>query len=240
MSDPEELKKEIPSLQKKFADAPAEEILSWAVARFGSRKMAFASSLGAEDQVITDMLVKIDPKASIFTLDTGRFFQETYNILENTINRYKTEIEVLFPESRAVEEMVRRHGPNLFYYSVENRKLCCRVRKVEPLKKKLAALDAWICGLRKGQSVTRTQVEKIEWDGDHGLVKINPIADWSEKEIWDYIRLNSVPYNSLHDKGFPSIGCAPCTRAIQHGEDIRAGRWWWENPDYKECGLHRS
>jgi len=240
MSEAGELKKEILFLQKQHASASAEDILSWAFKRFGTRNVALASSLGAEDQVLTDMMVKIDPEASIFTLDTGRFFQETYNVLENTINRYKIEIQVLFPENGAVEEMVGRHGPNLFYYSVENRKRCCRVRKVEPLQKKLATLDGWICGLRKGQAVTRKEVQKIEWDDDNGLMKINPLADWSEKGIWDYIRLNSVPYNTLHDKGFPSIGCAPCTRAVQHGEDIRAGRWWWENPDYRECGLHRS
>ena len=240
MSEAETLKEEIASLQQKFSSASPEEVLSWAAERFGPSRVALATSLGAEDQVLTDMLVKIDPSLPLFTLDTGRMFQETYNVLENTGNRYKITIEILFPEKERVEEMVRSHGPNLFYYSVENRKLCCWVRKVEPLRKKLATLDGWICGLRKGQSVTRTEVQKIEWDGDHNIVKINPLADWSEKQIWDYIRVNSVPYNSLHDKGFPSIGCAPCTRAISHGEDVRAGRWWWENPDYKECGLHKT
>ena len=200
--------------------------------------IALASSLRIEDQVITDMIMKVCPEIRIFTLDTGRLFQETYDVMEKTFFKYKKEIEVLFPDREAVESMVREHGPNLFYYSIDNRKLCCRIRKVDLLKGKLATLDAWISGIRSEQSVTRVDIDKIEWDEGNGLVKLNPLADWSEDDAWQYIRENNVPYNELHEKGLPSIGCAPCTRAIKEGEDIRAGRWWWEHPEHKECGLH--
>ncbi len=201
-------------------------------------KIALASSFSAEDQVITDMLFRVTDNPRIFTLDTGRLPQETYDVMEETRQRYKANIQILFPDHEQVEEMVAEYGPNLFYESVENRKLCCRVRKIEPLKRALKELDAWICGLRSEQSPTRQKLEKIEWDESFGLIKVNPLVDWTTEQVWQYIEDNNVPYNKLHDKGYPSIGCAPCTRAIEQGQDIRAGRWWWEEPEHKECGLH--
>lgn len=229
---------EIEEIKQELNAASAPELIRRAVDRFGVGQIALASSFGAEDQVLTDILVKTGKKISVFTLDTGRLPQETYDAIEVTRKHYQIEIEVLFPETRAVEKMEKEFGPNLFYDSVENRKKCCRIRKVEPLKKKLATLKAWICGLRREQSLTRQEVSVIEWDEAFGLFKVNPLADWTEKQVWDYIRENKVPYNKLHDKHYPSIGCAPCTRAIKPGEDIRAGRWWWETPEQKECGLH--
>lgn len=217
---------------------PAEEVLKWALKTFGD-KVALASSFGAEDMVITDMLVKINPKARIFTLDTGRLPEETYSVIDETHKKYKVNIEVYFPSPEDVEKMEAEYGPNLFYNSIESRKLCCGARKMKPLKRALSALDAWICGLRREQAVTRTEVKKVEFNSPHdNIIKINPLADWTEKQVWNYIKKNNVPYNKLHDKNYPSIGCAPCTRAVKPGEDVRAGRWWWESPEHKECGLH--
>lgn len=230
---------EIELLNAKLQDKTPETIIQEVVQIFG-KKIALSSSMGAEDQVLTDMLIKIDPNARIFTLDTGRLFPETYDLIDRTSKKYKTKIEVMFPDYKQVEEMVNSKGINLFYESVENRKLCCHIRKIEPLKRAFKTLDAWICGLRASQSVTRTNIHVIEWDENNGLVKVNPLAHWSETDVWDYIKKHKVPYNPLHDKGYPSIGCLPCTRAIEPGEDVRAGRWWWENPDTKECGLHKK
>jgi len=221
----------------RLKDKSPEEVLMFAIDHFG-QKITFASSLGAEDQVITDMLSKIKRNITIFTLDTGRMFPETYDILEKTCNHYNIRIKVYFPDYKKVEEMVEEKGINLFYRSVENRQRCCFLRKKEPLKRAFQGMDAWICGLRKEQSVTRINNKVVEWDEQNGLFKINPVIDWSEQELWDYIRQHKVPYNELHDKGFPSIGCQPCTRAVKPGEDVRAGRWWWEEPEKKECGLH--
>lgn len=229
---------EIIKWQKEFKNVSAMKIISWALDKFGSGKIALASSFGAEDQVLTDMLVKTGKKISVFTLDTGRLPQETFDVLEDTRKHYQIKIEVLFPETQAVENMEREYGPNLFYDSVENRKKCCGIRKVEPLKKKLFSLQAWICGLRREQAITRKGISVIEWDEAFNLFKINPLVDWTERQVWEYLKENQVPYNKLHDKGYPSIGCLPCTRAIKPGEDIRAGRWWWETPEQKECGLH--
>jgi phosphoadenosine phosphosulfate reductase len=215
----------------------AEDVVRLAWETFGSRG-ALSSSFGPEDMVLIDMLMKIDPRARIFTLDTGRLPQETYNVIDATREKYGAAIEVFFPQADAVQNMVAEHGMNLFYHSVENRKLCCGVRKMEPLRRALSGLDAWITGLRREQSVTRTAVHKIEWDQANGLVKVNPLVDWSNADVWAYIRTHNVPYNALHDRGFPSIGCGPCTRAVQPGEHERAGRWWWEHPETKECGLH--
>ena len=215
----------------------AEDVLRLALETFGQRA-ALSSSFGAEDMVLIDMLLKIDPKARIFTLDTGRLPQETYNVIDATRERYGATIEVFFPQPDAVQTMVAEHGMNLFYHSVENRKLCCGVRKMEPLRRALSGLDAWITGLRREQSVTRTAVHKVEWDEGNRLVKVNPLVDWSHEDVWKYIREHNVPYNALHDRGYPSIGCGPCTRAVQPGEHERAGRWWWEHPETKECGLH--
>ncbi len=227
----------INELQSKTREYSAEQLIEYVVGRFEGR-IAFASSFGAEDQVLTDMLCKATSAPTIFTLDTGRLPEETYRLMEKTRDKYGVRIEILFPDRADVEKMVNEHGPNLFYESIENRKLCCRVRKIEPLKRRLAALDAWICGLRAEQSTTRTGLLRVDADEAFGLIKVCPLADWTTEQVWDYIRSNDVPYNELHDKGYPSIGCAPCTRAVKSGEDIRAGRWWWEAPEHKECGLH--
>ncbi|GAO29720.1 phosphoadenylyl-sulfate reductase [Geofilum rubicundum] len=231
-------KEEIKALNKELENASPEDILKRVLPVFNP-KIALSSSLGAEDQVLTDMLIKIDPNARIFTLDTGRLFRETYDLIDRTSRKYKNQIEVFFPDHQKIQEMVNRKGINLFYESVENRKECCHWRKIEPLQRAFSTLDAWICGLRASQAVTRQNIDVIEWDENNQLVKINPLAQWTEEQVWEYIHAHKVPYNVLHDKGFPSIGCLPCTRAIEPGEDVRAGRWWWENPDTKECGLHK-
>lgn len=227
----------IDQLNAKFEGASAQAILEYFLDTYKG-KIAFASSMGAEDQVITEMMVGIDPKSRIFTLDTGRTFPETYELIEKTNARYKINIEIFFPERDQVEKMVNEKGINLFYESIENRKLCCHIRKIVPLRRALHGLDVWISGLRKSQSVTRTDVKMVEWDEANGLIKVNPLRNWTEDQVWDYIKEKNIPYNKLHDAGFPSIGCQPCTRAIKPGEDVRAGRWWWEDPDHKECGLH--
>lgn len=236
----------------KLEQKSAEEIIQWAINTY-QNKVALASSFGAEDVVLVDMMVKVSQHLAfssqqtprIFTLDTGRLPQETYDVMEKIREKYNLNIEVYFPNAEEVEEMERKYGPNLFYKSVELRQLCCKVRKIEPLSRAFKDLSAWICGLRKEQSVTRVDVKKVEEEirvTDNGqrttIVKINPLADWRDRDVWDYIKKHNVPYNALHDKNYPSIGCAPCTRAIKEGEDIRAGRWWWETPDKKECGLH--
>lgn len=226
------------ALNKDFAGKSAEDILSFFLEKY-SHRIALASSLGPEDQVLTDMILKIDRSAKIFTIDTGRLFPETYSLIDKTNMKYNILMDVYFPRHEPVETFVRQNGINAFYESIEKRKQCCRVRKIEPLMRALSTLDGWICGLRQEQSVTRTGVQAVEWDDANGLIKINPLVRWSEQDVWDYIRKNHVPCNRLHDKGFPSIGCQPCTRAVAPGEDIRAGRWWWENPEHKECGLHR-
>ena len=223
---------------KSWDTKSAEEILRWALKEFHPQ-IALASSFGAEDVALIDLLVKINPKARVFTLDTGRLPQETYDVMDKIREKYKIQIETYFPDAAAVEKMVNQKGYNLFYHSIENRQKCCGVRKVEPLKRALKGLKAWITGLRREQSVTRTAVAKVEVDDTHGgIYKINPLADWTRQQVWDYVKKNGVPYNKLHDKGFLSIGCDPCTRAVKPGEDERAGRWWWERPDQKECGLH--
>ena len=227
-------------LQKQLQPLDAQEIVNWAFEYFGVSSVALASSLGAEDQVLTAMLINASPQARIFTIDTGRLHQETYDVMDITAKKYNFHYEILFPQADKIADMTSAYGPNLFYDSIEHRKLCCQLRKIEPLKKKLSTLSAWICGLRRDQSVTRTQIQKVEWDEAFGLVKINPLADWSEAQVWDYIRAHSIPYNKLHDQHFPTIGCLPCTRAVKEGEDIRAGRWWWEDPIHKECGLHNG
>ncbi len=214
----------------------AEDLLRWAVKKYEDR-VALASSFGAEDMVLIDLLSKISSKTRILTLDTGRLPQETYQLMEEVEQRYPFSMEVYFPNSRKVEEMVCGHGINLFYKSVEFRKLCCQIRKVEPLERALVGLDAWITGLRREQSANRAKVPKLEREAS-GRVKINPLADWSEQEVWKYIQEHKVPYNKLHDLNYRSIGCAPCTRAVRPSEDLRAGRWWWEQECFKECGLH--
>ena len=223
---------------QKFESKTAQEVLQWAFKELHPH-VALASSFGVEDVVMIDMMVKINPKARVFTLDTGRLPQETYDCMDKIREKYKITIEAYFPQAELVEKMVNEKGFNLFYHSIENRKLCCGIRKVEPLGRALKGIKGWITGLRREQAVTRTGVAKVEIDSDHGSIyKINPIADWTRQQVWDYIKQNKVPYNALHDRGYPSIGCEPCTRAVKPGEDERAGRWWWERPEQKECGLH--
>ncbi|HWO43699.1 MAG TPA: phosphoadenylyl-sulfate reductase [Candidatus Eisenbacteria bacterium] len=219
----------------------AEDLVRWALERF-SPNIALACSFQAEESVLIDLMHRVrGSDFRIFTLDTGRLNQETYDCMDAIRQRYGVVIEVYFPDALEVQEMVRAHGLNLFYKSIELRKLCCGIRKVEPLNRALAGLNAWITGLRREQAVTRSAVRKIELDRDHGnILKINPLADWSHDQVWRYIRERDVPYNALHDRGYPSIGCAPCTRPVTPGEDARAGRWWWENPETKECGLHST
>lgn len=226
-------------LNAELENKTPQEVLKYCIDKFNS-KVALSSSLGLEDQVLTDMVVKIKPETSVFTLDTGRLFPETYDLIDRTCSKYRIKIKVYFPNKEDVEEMVNEKGINLFYHSVENRKECCRIRKLVPLKRAFEGLDAWICGLRRDQSVTRKDMQTVEWDEGNGLIKINPLINWSEQDAWDYVNEHNVPVNPLHKKGFPSIGCLPCTRAIEPGEDIRAGRWWWENPETKECGLHKK
>lgn len=200
-------------------------------------KVTFSTSLGQEDQVITQMIAQSKAKVSIFSLDTGRLFSETLDLLARTESKYKLRIKVMYPERPAVENLVANIGINGFYESVENRKMCCYVRKVEPLKRALKGQKIWVTGLRAEQSANRAGMEKIEWDEANQIIKFNPLLDWSFDEMIAYIQIHQIPYNQLHDKGFISIGCAPCTRAILPGEDARAGRWWWEDSK-KECGLH--
>jgi phosphoadenosine phosphosulfate reductase len=229
---------EVADLNAKFETATPQDVLAWALSTFG-RNIALAWS-GAEDIAVLDMMWRIDKAATrVFTLDTGRLNPETYELIDKVGLKYSLKVEIMFPNTTATENMVREKGINLFYESLENRKLCCGVRKVEPLNRMLNTLDGWITGLRRTQAVTRGKLNKIEIDADHGgIVKLNPLADWTTQQTFDYIKANGVPKNKLHDQGYPSIGCAPCTRAIKPGEDERAGRWWWENPEHKECGLH--
>lgn len=228
----------IDRLNERFADATSQEVLAWFLKEYEGR-IALSSSLSIEDQALTHMIVKENPKTRIFTLDTGRLFPETYQLIDRTNLTYNIKIEVFFPDYREVQRMVREEGINLFYNSIESRHRCCAIRKLEPLKRAFQGLDAWICGLRHEQSVTRKDMRLVEWDDIHGLIKVNPLINWSEEEVRDYIHKNHVPYNKLFDKGFPSIGCEPCTRAVKPGDDPRSGRWWWEAPDKRECGLHQ-
>ncbi|MEQ9619093.1 MAG: phosphoadenylyl-sulfate reductase [Deltaproteobacteria bacterium] len=225
-------------LNLEFADKSAQDVLEWAVDNLHPG-LALASSFQAQGVVAIDMLMKINREARVFTLDTGRLNQETYDVMDAIRNKYGTKIEVVFPDKNEVEEMVRERGVNLFYKGRDNRLLCCDIRKVRPLKRYLAGLDGWITSIRRDQTENRAGAMRFELDELHGgILKVNPLVDWTSEQIWDYIREYKVPYNKLHDMGYPSIGCEPCTRAVKPGEDPRAGRWWWENDSDKECGLH--
>ena len=229
---------DIKSLNREFETSSPQDILVWASQNLGS-SVALATSFQVQGMVLVDMFAKTDPEARIFTLDTGRLHSHTYDAMEKTREKYNINIEVLFPDRTEVEEMVTSHGVNLFYKSVENRRLCCQIRKTNPLNGFLKTLDAWITSIRADQTQQRADSMKFEIDYLHGkMLKINPILDWTADQVWDYIRKNDVPYNKLHDMGYPSIGCAPCTRAVEEGEDPRAGRWWWEQGSDKECGIH--
>jgi len=223
-------------LQQKIDQAVA--VLQQAAREF--KQVVFASSLGAEDMVLTDLIARHGLDIELFSLDTGRLPQETYELMQAVSERYTTPLKVYFPDNALVENYVAQNGVNGFYSSVESRKACCFARKVEPLRRALSGKGAWVTGLRRDQAVTRGSLEVSSFDADFGLQKFNPLLEWSHKDVWAYIRHNDVPYNKLHDQFYPSLGCAPCTRSVTPGEDIRAGRWWWENPDSKECGLHVS
>jgi phosphoadenosine phosphosulfate reductase len=203
-------------------------------------KVIFTTSFGYEDQVITDMIFRNDLPVKVVTLDTGRMFEETYKVFRSTLERYRKPIKAYFPPTEKVENLLNEKGPFSFYESVENRKECCFIRKVIPLKRALNGNEIWITGLRASQSEYRSDLNEFEWDAGNHILKFNPLINWSLDEVKDYVKENNVPYNILHDKGFVSIGCEPCTRAIKPGEDFRAGRWWWEQNSGKECGLHES
>jgi len=215
------------------------QLLKDAVQELGNQhEITFANSMGAEDMVLTDIIQREQLPIEIFSLDTGRLPVETYDLIAETEKTYNTKLKIFFPQAQTVEFYVRSNGINAFYESIELRKSCCHMRKVEPLQRALKDKKAWITGMRAEQSATRTGLPFREFDEGNKLEKFNPLSDWTEQEVWAYIRMFNVPYNKLHDQFYPSIGCAPCTRAIAMGEDVRAGRWWWENPDSKECGLH--
>ncbi len=223
------------SLQKKIQESVA--LLNQAAHEFAPAR--FSTSFGAEDQVVMDLIARHLPAlVRVFTLDTGRLHQETYDVMNLTITRYRIPIQVYFPRHDLLEEHLNSHGPNAFYESIALRKACCNVRKVEPLRRALEGAGSWITGLRREQAVTRENLAGHAWEESFRLEKFNPLLEWSQQEIWEYLLVHNVPYNTLHNQNFPSIGCAPCTRAISSNEEIRAGRWWWESPETKECGLH--
>ena len=227
-----------PEQIKEIENSPVTEAIRL-VTEWFPHEVVFSSSLGQEDQVLTDIIFKNNVPVKIFTIDTGRLFNETYELLDRTTARYKKPVHVYFPGAEDVEEFVAVKGINSFYESVENRKECCHIRKVKPLNRALKGAKVWITGLRAEQSNNRQNMSMIEWSEEKQLYKFNPLINWTHDEMIDYIKKNNVPYNPLHDKGFVSIGCAPCTRAIEPGEDARAGRWWWETSQ-KECGLHET
>lgn len=220
-----------------FESMTPQDLLNWSTKNYD--RVGLASSFGLEDMVLIDMVANLKKKITIFTLDTGRLHEETYKTMQRVRDKYGMPVKVYFPRHEDVEQLTNQKGFYSFKESLENRKECCYIRKVEPLQRALSGLDAWITGLRRDQSITRTEILKVADDTDHPpLVKISPLADWSMEQVMDYIEKNKVPTNPLNKQNYPSIGCAPCTRPILPGEDIRAGRWWWENPEHKECGLH--
>jgi phosphoadenosine phosphosulfate reductase len=218
------------------AAAAVRALLGRALARFG--RLVYANSLGAEAMVLTDIIWSHVPQIDVFSIDTGRLHEETYELLERLQHRYRRTLRIVRPDAQALAELLARQGTDGFYRSIEARLECCRIRKVEPFRRAIAGFPAWITGVRREQSAGRARGEVLEWDAGHGLYKISPLLEWSEAQIWQYIRLHRLPYNRLHDRQFPSIGCSPCTRAIQPGESRRAGRWWWEQTESRECGLH--
>ncbi|WP_198306016.1 phosphoadenylyl-sulfate reductase [Arcobacter vandammei] len=228
----------VKNIEEKILSLNTSDLIKYIIENHNN--VALSSSLGAEDQVLTDLIYKVDKNTKVFTLDTGRLHSETYKVMDATNLKYGVKLEVYFPKSEDVEKLYLTQGINGHFESIENRKNCCNIRKIEPLKRALKGVDIWITGLRASQSVTREAMPIIEWDENFKVIKLNPLINWSEEDVWDYIKTNKVPYNKLHDSGYPSIGCEPCTRAVKDGEDIRAGRWWWENPEHKECGLHKK
>ena len=227
-------------LDREYEGRPAEDVLEWAVERFGDR-VSLSTSFQAGGMVLLEMLSRISPSTPIFTLDTGRLPKETHELIDAVQQRYGCGINIVSPEPSELSEIVERHGINMFYRSYSLRLTCCDRRKVRPLSRALAGLDAWITGLMRASGGTRAETPKIAVDDAHGgIVKISPLADWDDERVWDYIKANDIPYNALYDRGYSSIGCDPCTRAVAPGEDPRAGRWWWESGVPKECGIHLS
>jgi len=227
---------ELLTLELEQKAAAVRDQLKAAVREHG--RVVYSNSLGAEAMVLTDIIWTQVPEIDMFSIDTGRLHEETYELLGKLQRRYRRQLRVVYPDASALEALVASQGVNGFYDSLEARLACCRIRKVEPFKRAIAGYDAWVTGVRKEQSATRARAESVEWDSEYGLHKVSPLLDWTEEQIWQYIRVRKLPYNLLHDRQFPSIGCSPCTRAIQPGESRRAGRWWWEQPESRECGLH--
>jgi len=221
-------------LRQKAAHTVSQ--LRAAVAEY--KDVTYANSLGAESMVLTDLIWRDVPEIDVFSIDTGRLFPETYDLIERIQRKYDRGMRIFYPDGSQVEGWVARTGINGFRDSLEDRQACCGIRKIQPFRRALAGKAAWVTGIRKGQSASRALAAPVEWDAEYGLHKISPMLDWTEKDVWTYIRKLHLPYNTLHDTGFPSIGCAPCTRAVQPGEDARSGRWWWERSDTRECGLH--
>ncbi len=227
---------ELLNLDLEQKAAAVREQLGAAVREHG--RVVYSNSLGAEAMVLTDIIWSHVPEIDIFSIDTGRLHEETYELLEKLQRRYKRKVRIVYPDAQALEKLVADQGVNGFFHSLEARLACCHVRKVEPFKRAIAGYSAWVTGVRREQSATRAQAQAVEWDAENGLHKVSPLLEWSEEQVWQYIRARKLPYNSLHDRQFPSIGCSPCTRAIQPGENRRAGRWWWEQAESRECGLH--
>ena len=224
-------------IYEEIKELGIEKSLTFLADRFPG-KVIFSTSFGWEDQVLTHMIFSQKLPIKVFTLETGRLFPETYYVWSRTLEMYDQKIHAFYPNTSSLEEMISKKGPNSFYESVENRKECCGIRKIEPLKRALVGNEIWITGIRAEQSINRETMTPIEWDESNRMIKYHPLFDWTLQQVKEYIRQNNIPYNPLHDKGFPSIGCAPCTRAVKEGEDFRAGRWWWEDQNKKECGLH--
>jgi phosphoadenosine phosphosulfate reductase len=233
------MKEKLEEIAEKIAGLDPVDALKLFAAQYPG-KIVFSTSFGWEDQVITHMIFANDIPIEVFTLETGRLFPETYYVWNRTLDIYKKEIKAYFPQAEAIQEMVNKKGPSSFYESVENRKECCYIRKIEPLKRALQGNELWVTGIRSEQSVNRHDMSNLEWDEGNQMIKYHPIFFWTLDEVKEYIKKNNIVYNTLHDKGFPSIGCAPCTRAVSEGEDFRAGRWWWEDQSKKECGLHAA
>lgn len=227
----------IAQIKHDIAGLAAADIIRYIQQHFGAEAV-FSTSFGIEDQVITHLLAEAKSKAEIFTLETGRLFPETYYVWNRTLERYSLPIKAYYPQTAAVEELLSTKGPSSFYESVENRKECCYIRKIEPLHRAIKGFKVWITGIRAEQSANREDMSAVEWDEVNNIIKIHPLFDWTLADVEQFLKSNGIPYNPLHDKGFPSIGCQPCTRAVQPGEDFRAGRWWWEDKSKKECGLH--
>jgi phosphoadenosine phosphosulfate reductase len=226
---------ELPQALRTLA-AGSIELLRESVAEY--KNVCYANSLGSESMVLTDLIWTSVPEIEIFSVDTGRLYPETYDLIDRVQQRYGRALRMYYPDGTRIEEWVGEHGINGFRDGLELRHECCHIRKVEPFRRAISGRGAWVTGIRHGQSASRALAAPVEWDSEYGLHKVSPLLEWTEKDIWDYIRKKRLPYNSLHDIGFPSIGCAPCTRAVQPGEDPRSGRWWWERADSRECGLH--